>query len=344
MCVIASQPAGKTIKAGTLNQMWKRNPDGGGISWIEDGKVQVYKTMKLKDFKKKYKEVCEQHGKHDILIHMRIATHGSVCLDNNHPFYVDPETTFAHNGILPNVFHPSPKSDLSDTRYFNQVFLQHVKPVAFDDPAFCEVVGEMIGSFNKMVFLSANKKLRKETYIINEGHGQWVKGVWYSNTSHIPMTTGKSYTQGKLTSYSGSMKSDVDAWGDEALGWYDKEDGVVRRVDDSCELPIDDEQEMLIEDWYEMYDEPFASTIIPDIAWEDPDFGDMVEDWMYIAGYQYRHIDELLMDYAITWNEKASNAQDAMVCDSCQKPVIKDLERTCVKDCPCKELSQVIRS
>ena len=89
MCVIASQPAGKTIKAGTLNQMWKRNPDGGGISWIEDGKVQVYKTMKLKDFKKKYKEVCEQHGKHDILIHMRIATHGSVCLDNNHPFYVD---------------------------------------------------------------------------------------------------------------------------------------------------------------------------------------------------------------------------------------------------------------
>ena len=109
-------------------------------------------------------------------------------------------------------------------------------------------------------------------------------------------------------------------------------------------MPVDDEQEMLIEDWYEMYDEPFSSTIIPDIAWEDPDFGDMVEDWMYIAGYQYRHIDELLMDYAITWNEKASNAQDAMVCDSCQKPVIKDLERTCVKYCPCKELSQVIMS
>ena len=158
------------------------------------------------------------------------------------------------------------------------------------------------------------------------------------------MTTGKSYTLGKLTSYSGSMKSDVDAWGDDALGWYDQKDGVVRRVDDSCELPVDDEQEMIIEDWYERYDEPFASTIIPDIAWEDPDFGDMVEDWMYIAGYQYRHIDELLMDYAITWNEKASNAHDALVCASCQKPVIKDLERTCVKDCPCKELSQVIRS
>lgn len=338
MCVIASQPAGKTIKAGTLNQMWKKNPDGGGISWIEDGKVQVYKTMKLKDFKKKYKEVCEQHGKHDILIHMRIATHGSVCLDNNHPFYVDPETTFAHNGILPNVFHPSPKSDLSDTRYFNQVFLQNVKPVAFDDPAFCEVIGEMIGTFNKMVFLSSNKKLRKETYIINEGHGQWVKGVWYSNTNHIPVTKSKTYTQGQLpTRYSTGMKSDVDAWGDEALGWY--EDAQGNLVGESCE--IDDETEaMVLDDWH-IESEPFASTIIPDNAWEDADFIDMVEDWIYVAGYQYRHIDELLADYAIEWNEKAKTTTDSLVCESCKKPVIGDLKRSCNKDCPCYELSTI---
>ena len=47
MCVIASLPKGKTITNKTLDQMWKRNPDGGGIAWIEDGKIQVFKTMKL---------------------------------------------------------------------------------------------------------------------------------------------------------------------------------------------------------------------------------------------------------------------------------------------------------
>ena len=81
MCVIASLPRGKNISNKNLDQMWKRNPDGGGIAWIQDGKIQVYKTMELKDFKQKFKEVTSKYGDSDILVHMRIATHGSVCLD-----------------------------------------------------------------------------------------------------------------------------------------------------------------------------------------------------------------------------------------------------------------------
>ena len=67
MCVIASLPRGKNISNKNLDQMWKRNPDGGGIAWIEDGKIQVYKTMKLKDFKQKFKEVTSKYGDSDIL-------------------------------------------------------------------------------------------------------------------------------------------------------------------------------------------------------------------------------------------------------------------------------------
>ncbi len=62
---------------------------------------------------------------------------------------------------------------------------------------------------------------------------------------------------------------------------------------------------------------------------------------MYVAGYQYRHIDELLMDYAINWNDQAKESSDALVCESCKKPVVADLKRTCNKDCPCYELSTV---
>ena len=122
MCVIASIPAGKDINNDTIDRMWKRNPDGGGISWIEDGKVQVFKTMELIPFKQKFKEVLSKYGDSDILVHMRIATHGSVCIENNHPFYIDTQTVFAHNGIMPSEFHPPAKSDLSDTRYFNQLY------------------------------------------------------------------------------------------------------------------------------------------------------------------------------------------------------------------------------
>ena len=152
--------------------MWKRNPDGGGIAWIEDGKIQVYKTMKLKDFKQKFKEITSKYGDSDILVHMRIATHGSVCIDNNHPFHVDTQTVFAHNGIMPHEFHPPAKSDLSDTRYFNQVFLQNMKPIALDDELFRTAIGDIIGMGNKLVILSANKKLKQDSYIINEHLGQ----------------------------------------------------------------------------------------------------------------------------------------------------------------------------
>ena len=69
-------------------------------------------------------EIQEEYGHRDMLVHMRIATHGSVCLENNHPFHIDTQTVFAHNGIMPHEFHPPAKSDLSDTRYFNKVFLQ----------------------------------------------------------------------------------------------------------------------------------------------------------------------------------------------------------------------------
>ena len=193
MCVIASIPAGKVIDDKTFYDMWDRNPDGGGIAYITDNdKIEVFKSMDEEELLAQYKVISKKHGNHDMLIHMRIATHGSVCMDNNHPFWIDPQTVFAHNGILPHAFHPPAKSDLSDTRYFNNVYLQYVNPVAFDDDGFREQLGDVIG-FNKLVILSTNKKLRKESYIINERLGSWEDGIWYSNTAHISKPVIKTF-------------------------------------------------------------------------------------------------------------------------------------------------------
>ena len=213
MCIIASVPRGRTIEEDKLRTMWKHNPDGAGISYIDDsGKIQVFKTMKLKEFMKEW-EVIQLKAQSDLLVHMRIATHGSVCLDNNHPFYVDTQTVFAHNGVMPRSFHPPAKRDISDTRYFNETFLQHVKLTGLDDNRFIDHLGEVIGSYNKLVILSANPKLHKESYIINESSGEWAEGIWYSNDSYLERSLKmRGGTSSYLNTLPTSRVSDDGGW------------------------------------------------------------------------------------------------------------------------------------
>ena len=51
MCVIALSPIGKSIDKSTLSDMWDTNPDGSGISFIDETKtIQTYKSMEKDDF------------------------------------------------------------------------------------------------------------------------------------------------------------------------------------------------------------------------------------------------------------------------------------------------------
>ena len=190
MCIIASIPAGSQIDENTLNQMWKSNPDGGGIAYIEDGKVKTYKSMKLKKFRSNFFRILDEHGDSDILVHTRIATHGSVCIPNVHPFPVMQDgkeldnLVFAHNGILPSPFIPPAKLDISDTRYINEVLFNGTDfDTVLDDSRWREMIGDIIGH-NKFVFLSANPAHKQESYIINSHLGEYDGKVWYSNNSY----------------------------------------------------------------------------------------------------------------------------------------------------------------
>ena len=162
MCVIASIPAGQTIDEQELRDMWSTNPDGGGIAFIKDGKIKVKKTMKLKTFLKWFENITKEHGHNDILMHMRIKTHGDVCVQNVHPFNVIQDNqvcddmVFAHNGILPSVFQTTAKDtdadgiQISDTRRFNELFWSNFDIRALDDPRTIELVEELIGWGNKL--------------------------------------------------------------------------------------------------------------------------------------------------------------------------------------------------
>tara|TARA_B100000029_G_scaffold105146_1_gene95772 strand:+ start:513 stop:1724 length:1212 start_codon:yes stop_codon:yes gene_type:complete len=197
MCVIASIPAGQTITEEELRDMWQTNPDGGGIAFIKDGAIKVKKTLKLKTFLKWFKEIVKEHGSNDILVHMRVKTHGDVCKQNVHPFNVIQDgkplkdMVFAHNGILPSAFLTTEKDrdtdgiQISDTRRFNELFWGNFDIRALDDPRVIDVIEELIGWGNKLVVLNANPALKHQTYVINSGRGVYKDACWFSNQNHI---------------------------------------------------------------------------------------------------------------------------------------------------------------
>ena len=296
MCIIASVPAGMNIEQKKLDTMWKHNSDGGGIAWIENGKVKTFKSMKLKPFKKKFKEVQKLHGNSDIMIHMRIATHGSVCMDNNHPFNVDTQTVFAHNGILPRSFHPPSKRDISDTRYFNETFLQYQKLTALDDNRYLSHLGDIINGGNKLVILSSNPKLHKDSYIVNEQSGEWVDGVWFSNDSHEEYSWKMNrWGQSKTISTQSSQQRIVDTeTGEITIGDY----SAIRPI-----AGIDDETIETLAQW----------KIVPSTAWDDDKFRDKVIDFCAEWGY----------DSVIDWFEdnQLKVVDGNIVCEDCKGPI-----------------------
>ena len=232
MCIIASVPAGAQVTEDQLSEMWTRNPDGGGIAYFVDGEIKVEKDMKRESFIDTVLETQKKYGNRDILVHMRIATHGAVCIDNTHPFEVNKNTVMAHNGILPEAFIPPAKSELSDTRFFIDYFMKYIPVQKLDDPYFQDMVDEMVnqGYGNKLVFLTS-AKTKYDTYIIGEKLGVWDGGVWFSNSS---------YESRKFVSYN-HYRRDTQTI-----------DGVT--ISDNCEiLPIVDDVDLVeeseINDW-----------------------------------------------------------------------------------------------
>ena len=184
MCVIALSPIDSRLDESTLKDMWDENPDGAGISFIDETKtVRTYKSMDKEDFIKIALSVFDKYSvSSPIMVHCRIATHGSVCIANNHPFNVDNHTVMAHNGIIQCVEVPD-KSDISDTRMFINTWLRYLRPTWLDDNDMVEYIGEIIG-WSKLAFITTNPNLRNDYYIINESEGLWKNGTWFSNDNH----------------------------------------------------------------------------------------------------------------------------------------------------------------
>ena len=231
MCVIIYQPSGKTLTKQAVQNCWNANRDGGGYMFSVGGKVVIRKGFfGFAKFWRSYRSDYLGMGKgQDFVLHMRIATHGKIDAENCHPFRIDANTAFCHNGIIRNIFVPA-NSPLSDTALFGQQILQELPKTWLHNDAIVELVEKYLGG-NKIAVLDK----KGDVWLFNENLGLWDGGIWYSNNSYkaykpfgLAMLRGKVGSRGGQIAKKGSRlysASDYNAqveklWDEETVDAY----------------------------------------------------------------------------------------------------------------------------
>lgn len=175
MCIAILNKQGK-LGCEQLENSWKNNNQGGGLMWVEQGKLQTFKTYDYTDFSDMYFNLRTNPNIGNIVLHFRIATSGYQNPINLHPFLVNENLGFVHNGILSGLGN----KDYSDTYEFNEMLKK--LPVDFlQNDSIVLFITEYISS-SKLIFLDSQDNYS----IINENFGDWDEtgDNWYSNDSH----------------------------------------------------------------------------------------------------------------------------------------------------------------
>lgn len=207
MCIIAIVPKDKSIRKNALYNMFRNNPDGAGIGYVDkhNNKLAIIKGIFTpKELYEKYKYAKENASSY-IIIHCRLATHGQVDAEMCHPFFVNEHLLFAHNGIISEM--PVDKTK-SDTYYFNELVLKSFKEGFETNQYILDILDKSL-SFNKLVFL--NDKGNISITNIEE----WIdyKGITYSNDTFLDYD---EYIdgEGKISKYQLNEKD----WSDDCYG------------------------------------------------------------------------------------------------------------------------------
>ena len=176
MCIIITKPAGvKMPPKAILDRCAALNPHGFGFAT----KDRIYKTLSYSDFYNALKSIRKNEA---AILHFRYATHGSIKLENCHPFK-DAETglSFAHNGVL----DITPIGDMTDSETaFRTVIMPVVKKHGFDSDEFCITTHNIKGP-SRFAFIDKEGKYRLY------GPFTQYNGCWYSNRNFLPYTYSK---------------------------------------------------------------------------------------------------------------------------------------------------------
>ena len=178
MCIAILNGKNITLKPDTLRTCWNNNPDGAGMAWVEKGRVKVFKELKsVETFIERYKDVRSTY-KGLMLLHFRIATRGLKDVNNCHPFKVNNNLAFIHNGTVSGV--KTSKTE-SDTVMLNKEIFQQLPDNFYKNEELVSFIEKFIGQ-SKVVLLDSDQNYK----ILNESSGSWEHSCWFSNKSYIP--------------------------------------------------------------------------------------------------------------------------------------------------------------
>ena len=191
LCIAILVRPGSNISDESLKICYANNPDGMGFTYVRTDitgvrKLIIKKTMDFDIFMRQFKRARKYNPESPFLIHFRIATHGTVNKFNCHPFRINKNMTFIHNGIINGVGVDKLKSD---TQLFNDKVLK-VLPKGWDKLDGVTLLIEKFIVGSKLLTLDIDGVVN----IYNESAGHWKEGVWYSNHSY-------SYKRGAVTVY-----------------------------------------------------------------------------------------------------------------------------------------------
>lgn len=190
MCIIAIVAEDKNISDEHLTNMFKNNPDGAGIAFVDRnfGTLEIIKGIfSPKKLIAKYK-YAKGNSMGDIVIHCRLATHGEINKKMCHPFFVNKDLVFAHNGIIEGIPNDS---EYSDTYMFVNYILKWLPTDYCIFPPVAKLLLRGAGSSNKFAFLD-NKG---HAFACGDGWYLGTDGVMYSNTTY---STDKERSEGSV--------------------------------------------------------------------------------------------------------------------------------------------------
>jgi hypothetical protein len=103
MCLIVECPEGRELPLKVWQNFARRNDDGAGFVWwnkdgVRSARMFVGNGMEAKPVYDLHKQLARDKVKH--FVHLRMATHGTLCKDNVHPFKVLPGLFLMHNGVI----------------------------------------------------------------------------------------------------------------------------------------------------------------------------------------------------------------------------------------------------
>lgn len=209
MCIIIYIP--KEIAAPSkeiLEHCWEQNPHNAGFMYhTPEHNLKIFRSDSKDKFIQTFLRRWEMFGKQSpFVLHFRYATNGSTNLLNTHPFKINKRTAFVHNGRITSCLPTKADGDVSDTFVFGRDILRKVPEEWLFTTTMKSLLQFFLGKSNKVVLMNSQGTVR----IVNEKEGEWVGGVWYSN----------SYYKDTRKEWKGTWvmeEYDNEAWGDGAF-------------------------------------------------------------------------------------------------------------------------------